>query len=285
MRNNGFCLVVWVALSLTQPGTGAFAVCAQDSAGQADQDLWSLHGCWRDYYLWQYRAYDVRGSDWGNRGFFDACNVNLEYPKHWNATYLLDYGLADNLAQSWHGSVDYERLSNAAHNEFKYELFHTATDDTTIFGSWIHHPGTPNEIQTSCLLYNSSSANGNPASRAGDFMHEGWHGWEQEYNFAGDHFVNPPGGNCTVKGANCDYFYFHGVGAYAFGAMYQTDRTARRIHSPNQAQVEFLCDVADQSQNWVPKSVRLAAQADANARAAQRFINGPGYQCGTPRPW
>src|SRR5260370_27190623 len=114
MRNNGFCVLVGVALSLGQPATGAFAVCAQNSAGQADQDLWNLHGCWRDYYLWQYRAYDVRGSDWGNRGFFDACNVNLEYPKHWNATYLLNYGLADNLAQSLPRSVDYEPLSNAA---------------------------------------------------------------------------------------------------------------------------------------------------------------------------
>jgi len=24
---------------------------------------------------------------------------------------------------------------------------------------------------------------------------------------------------------------------------------------------------------------------DANARAAQRFINGPGCKCGDPRPW
>jgi hypothetical protein len=35
----------------------------------------------------------------------------------------------------------------------------------------------------------------------------------------------------------------------------------------------------------VPASVRLAAAADANTRAAQRFINGPGYSCGDPRPW
>ena len=67
--------------------------------------------------------------------------------------------------------------------------------------------------------------------------------------------------------------------------MYQTDGTANRFHSPNQAQVEYLCDVADQPKAWVPASVRQAAQADANTRAAQRFINGPGYTCGSPRPW
>ena len=62
--------------------------------------------------------------------------------------------------------------------------------------------------------------------------------------------------------------------------MWENDGTANRFHSPNQVQVEFLCDVADQSQSWVPNSVRLRATADANARSAARFINGPGYSCG-----
>jgi hypothetical protein len=35
----------------------------------------------------------------------------------------------------------------------------------------------------------------------------------------------------------------------------------------------------------VPASVRNAAKSDANTRASQRFINGPGYKCGDPRPW
>ena len=39
--------------------------------------------------------------------------------------------------------------------------------------------------------------------------------------------------------------------------MWENDGTANRFHSPNQVQVEYLCDVADQSQSWVPASVRL----------------------------
>jgi hypothetical protein len=35
----------------------------------------------------------------------------------------------------------------------------------------------------------------------------------------------------------------------------------------------------------VPASVVLAAKNDANIRAVQRFINGPGYICGDDRPW
>jgi hypothetical protein len=44
-------------------------------------------------------------------------------------------------------------------------------------------------------------------------------------------------------------------------------------------QVEFLCDAADLSKNWIPASVRIASKADANQRACERFINGPGYKC------
>src|SRR5437588_11732243 len=90
------------------------AVCDQSAASQAAQDLWALHGCWQDFFLGQYQAYDMRGSDWNDRGWNDACNVNLEYPKHWNASFLLTYGLLDNNDQSFHGTVDYRALAEAA---------------------------------------------------------------------------------------------------------------------------------------------------------------------------
>lgn len=268
------------------------AVCDQSNASQADQDLWATHGCWQDYFLWQYQAYDMRGDNWNDRGWNDACNVNLEYPKHWNAAFLLTYGLLDNNDQSFHGTVDYRALAEAASSDFHDSTFQIPTDDTTIFGSYDPN-GSPHAVATSCLLYDAAQPNGNPASRGGDFLHEGWHGWLQKYNWdngpCGGHRCgpqnpgDPPLGNCTWTG--CDYFYFHGIGAYAFGALYQTDGTANRFHSPNQVQVEYLCDVSDQPQWWVPQSVRLAAQADANQRSTARFINGPGYYCGDPRPW
>jgi hypothetical protein len=213
--------------------------------------------------------------------------VNLEFPKHWNAAYLVTYGLQDLNCCSWHGTVDYRALGEAAGSNFHTSLYHTCSDDSCCFGSFNTHFWGPNEISTHCLLYDSTSANANPGSRAGDFQHEGWHGWLDKYNWdngsCGGHRCGTPG-NCTAKDA-CDYFYFHGVGAYAFGALYQTDGTANRFHSPNQVQVEFLCDVAQYSKSWVPKSVQDSAKSDADARAAARFINGPGYKCGDSRPW
>ncbi|HEX8178081.1 MAG TPA: hypothetical protein VF525_00920 [Pyrinomonadaceae bacterium] len=280
-RTKVLCVMLWlICLSAT-----AFGVCNQAQSSQAERDLWNEHGCWQDFFLWQYLAYGVRSGDWSNRGYFDACNVNLEYPKHWNASYLLTYKLNDNLAQSWHGTIDYRATAEAASSNFHNSIYHQATDDTSIYGAF----NPPDQVQTSCLLYdnNKPSANNNPASRAGDYMHEGWHAWFRRYGYNGGggscgHFTGPQGA-CTMDPCGCDYFYFHGVGAYAFGAMWENNGTASRFHSPNQVQVEFLCDIADQSS--APASVKTAARADANARANGRFINGPGYRCGDPRPW
>ena len=277
--------VALAAALIASTSVTAYAVCDQTGVSQADRDLWNTHGCWQDYFLWQYRAYDMRGSDWGGRGWDDACNRFLEYPKHWNAAFLVTYGLIDNNDQSFHGTADYRATAEASSSDFHDSLTHLPSDRTDVFGAFIPQSGA-DQVLTGCLLYNSARTNANPASRAGDFMHEGWHAWLQKYNWnngsVGGHRSGPQG-SCTISG--CDYFYFHGIGAYAFGAMFQTDGTASRFHSPNQVQVEFLCDVADQPQTWVPASVRQSARTDANTRAAQRFINGPGYTCGSPRPW
>lgn len=270
-----------LALTLSVP-VPALALCVQTDASQADKDLWADHGCWQEYFLWQYRAYDMNGTDWANRGWNDACNRNLEYPKHWNAAYLVTYGLLDNNDQSFHGTIDYRATAEARSSNFHDHIRHIPTDDPDVFGSYSRANRT---VATACALYDPTEANANPGSRGGDFMHEGWHAYFHKWGWNnGD--VNghrAMQGNCTIN--SCDYFYFHGIGAYAFGAMWENDGTANRFHSPNQVQVEYLCDVADQPQPWVPNSVRTTAENDANTRAGERFINGPGYRCGDPRPW
>lgn len=52
------------ALSVLLAVASAEAVCNQTAASQADRDLWNTHGCWQEYFLWQYQAYDMRGADW-----------------------------------------------------------------------------------------------------------------------------------------------------------------------------------------------------------------------------
>lgn len=273
-------VAVVLVLGIASP---AEAVCNQTAASQADRDLWNTHGCWHDFYLWHYRAYDTPYSDWKNRGWSDACNSRFEYPKHWNSAYLITYGLQDNWYNSFHGTSDYRAVAEAASSRYHKRIHHKPVDRTDIYGSYSPSSGA---VSTSCLLYNPGESNANPAARAGTMIHEGWHAWYHKYNYkqgsAGGHHPGPQGA-CTING--CDYFYFHGIGRYAFGSLWYTDGTAARFHSPNQVQVEFLCDVADFPKPWVPKSVRETAAADANRRATQRFINGPGYRCGQKRPW
>jgi hypothetical protein len=74
-------LVAAVLLVLGFPSSVG-AVCNQKSASTAETDLWNTHQCWQDFFLYSYQAYDQRSSDWAGRGWDDACNVNLEFPKH-----------------------------------------------------------------------------------------------------------------------------------------------------------------------------------------------------------
>ncbi len=58
-------LVLAVLAALALRAAPARAVCNQSTASQADRDLWNTHGCWQAFFLWQYKAYDMSGSDWG----------------------------------------------------------------------------------------------------------------------------------------------------------------------------------------------------------------------------
>src|SRR4051812_33721362 len=91
MKNN--VLTAIIGLSLLCVTVRANANCDQTSASAADIDLWNIHGCWVDFINYQYQVYAISSDDWGSRGYNDACNVNKEYPKHWNASYLVGYGL------------------------------------------------------------------------------------------------------------------------------------------------------------------------------------------------
>jgi hypothetical protein len=283
--NTKATFVLLLGLSGLTWAVSAHANCDETAASQSDNDLWNIHGCWSDFFNWHYSAFETTSDDWGGRGFNDACNPNKEYPKHWSAAYLMSYGLADDNEHSFHsGQRDYLELGRArSSSQWHAEFRHQASDDTSFFGQWIERTFKVNLVQTSCLLYNFTLPNAGPGSRGGDFAHEGTHAWMDRHGFKPDHFAKA--GTCTLTGNACDYFYFHPVSEYQFGELWIQNGTASRFHSPNQTQVEYLCDVSDFPAAWVPSSVRIQAAQDANTRATSRFINGPGYSCGTVRPW
>jgi hypothetical protein len=253
-----------------------------DGAGSADNDLWSVHNCWWDFVLWQYKAYRMWDSNWKDWGFRDACNIGEPYPKAHNASYLLTYGLTDGIWQ-WHGTLDYRRAGEAwaspNHNTIHYVPANTRAWLAQAQKRFLREDRT----RLSCLLFDIDAVTANPATRAGDYVHEGWHHWQYKRGYSGH--MNGPIGACTMNGRACDWYYWHGVGAYAFGEMHKYTTDGQFFHSPNQAQVEFLCDVSEMSKWWVPTSVRNRGRIEANQRLGSRFRNTVAYRCGDPRPW
>jgi hypothetical protein len=244
----------------------------------ADSDYWYVHGCWVDFINHHIDSYAIGYYDWASRGLNDACNINKEYAKHWSAAILAEYGSTDD-TNCFHGMYDYTQTAQKYSTVYHDDIYHTANDATSLNGYFQTHWLGADEVQTWCPSYDAVYG-ATPGSRAGEFMHEGWHAWQYKYGYSISHL--PTQGNCSSS--SCDWVYFHTVNAYEFGEMWQNNGTASRFHSPNQVQAEFLCDLADFHQWWVPYSVYSAASSDANQRSTTKFVNGPWYLCGSPRP-
>jgi hypothetical protein len=273
-----------VTISLLTASTRLTAQCI-DGTNQAERDLWAIHNCRWDFVLWQYKAYRMSDDDWGGWGFRDACNINLPYPKAVNASYLLTYGLTDNYSLQWHATIDYRHAAEAWGTETHNQIHYIPSTNR----SWLAQAETgrflaEDRTQMGCLLFDNTAGTGNPATRSGDYVHEGWHHWAQKHGYNPSHMDGPIGA-CTLGAGGCDWFYSHGVGAFDFGQMHTYTSDGRFFHSPNQAQVEYLCDIAEVSNSWVPASVRTIARSEANQRLATRFRNRVAYRCGDPRPW
>ena len=241
-------------------------------------DLWATQNCWWDFVLWQYKAYRMFSSEWQDWGFFDACNLNLAYPKAFNASYLVTYGLSDNGFQ-WHGTIDYRAAAEATGSNTHDQIEYVPRRCNDALGKT-----NGDQTELCCTVFDPQQANGTVAIRAATYTHEGWHHWQAKYGYQQDHMTGPIDA-CKEAGPHCDWYYWHGVGAYAFGEMWKYTPDGRFFHSPTQVEAEFHCDVAELSQPFVPRSVREIARWAANYLFDMRFRNAVGYRCGNPRPW
>jgi hypothetical protein len=253
----------------------AFAICDQSGASSSDIALFNAHGCgvklpgtnvWFPRFYYTPFFWDVLAqSGWRDRGFFDACNINKEFTKHWNSAKLLEFGLVDNVNTSWHGSADYIFSARGqAPGSFHSKYFHRARDfqDGTIaLWEFTRNPFADNIVTSFCPLFDPGSPFAVGAYRASAYVHEGWHGWQSKHLYRTSHFAGPKDG-CKVK--SCDYYYWHGVGDFEFGHVFEFTRDGRFFHSPFQIQVEFLCDVVQNADTWVPATVRMEAEVGAN---------------------
>jgi hypothetical protein len=248
-----------------------------DGAGVEENAVFELYGCWRDFYLWGWQAYGLTDDSWDPAGISDACNVALPFAKVLNSVFLINFALSDNHDLQWHSTEDYESSSRAGHNRFHDSYYQRFIEyDGSAFATT--YPGDRTDLH--CPLFNHGAFYATATSRAGTMIHESWHHWQDRHGFVSSHPL-------CAGGNQCDYYYFHGVGDYEFGALdgWDTDSAHFRFHSPRQVQVEFLADLAEMSHPWIPTSVTTMARNYGNLRLANEFVNAVAYRIGDPRPW
>lgn len=254
-----------------------------DCANLEEIIVHNLYGCWRDFYMWGWSAYALTDDSWEGAGLKDVCNTSLPFGKVLNSIFLISYALSDNYIHQWHSTEDYQSSSRAADNRFhgpfyqrfiEYEGSSNATTETGRFAA-------RDRTDLHCPLFNVGAFSDSPSARAGVMLHESWHHWQYKHDFEDTH------PQCGSPPHDCDYYYFHGSAAFDFGTLdgYDTNPNHFRFHSPRQVQVEFLADLAELSQPWLPTIVTQAAKAFGNDRLRNEFVNAVGYRIGDPRPF
>lgn len=134
VRNTRLRLIqalVVVALQLGGIGT-ASAIC-QRTTTLGETSAFGAHGCWTDFIKWYARAYQTLAEDWEPNGYSDACNITKEYPKHWNAVFLINHGITFDhgfFGRAFHSVFDYDQVARARESdEWHNDLRHQEVDN------------------------------------------------------------------------------------------------------------------------------------------------------------
>ncbi|MFI0738827.1 hypothetical protein ACH4PU_12195 [Streptomyces sp. NPDC021100] len=241
-----------------------------------------LYGCWSDLYMWVWQAYQLTDDSWNPAGIGDACNVRLPFGKVVNSAYLINYCLTDNRNSQWHSTEDYQSSSRAADNRFhgpfymRFIQYNGASEADSETGRFAARDRT----NLHCPLFDLGNISDSAGNRASVLLHESWHHWQYKHHFKTDHI-----GGCS--NGECDYYYFHGVGAYEFGQFdrYDTNPSHLLFHSPYQVCAELEGDFAENAKPFVPTVVTQTARNLGNIRLNICFANAVGYRIGDPRPW
>lgn len=234
---------------------------------------------------WARNAYALTDDSWDGAGADDPNDGTLPFGKVLTSIFLITYALSDNHALQWHSTEDYISCSRAGNNRFhgpfymrfiEYNGSAEAEAETRRFAA-------RDRTNLHCPLFNQGSISNFPSHRAGVLLHEAWHHWQLAHGFSGRH--PDKSGSCT--GAECDYYYFHGVGQFEFGALdgWDTNRASFHFHSPYQVEAEFFADLAELAKPWVPDIISKTARDHGNTLLEKYFVNRVGYRIGQPRPW
>lgn len=257
-----FALVIVVSLT-------ALAVCP-NTATPEEHTLWAVHNCDSSFRSWFRDAYNLQSHHWDEGWGWDECNPEFAFPKMLNAGYLIANGLQDETLGPWHSSADYSNWGNAHQDDWRYEPKDedgTNTPYATAYGGvWQF-----DRVEMKCPGFNASAS-----TRAAVILHEATHMVYWRYK----HKANNPVNNCTEPCS--DDWLFHELGEYGYGTLDGTLEDHK--HSMVQIQVEFLCDLAEFPDPWVPFAIAQRARAESTILMNNRIVSPPGWTCGLPRP-
>jgi hypothetical protein len=254
-------LIAIVALVLLPAVAGA--VCP-NTVETDEQTLWNVHNGWTAFRDWFRPYYNFQSDHWGGGWGWDSTDPTQAFPKAWDSAYLITYGLEDWSLGPWHSDPDYYNWASGANHGFRYEPEDSTEAYAKAFWGWF----VTDRVEIMCPSFNSRTA----GVRAGTMLHESSHiMWDL------DHQSNLPGSNCGTTACS-DNWFFHYLNSYSYGSL------AGHEHSMNQIQIEWLCDLAEFGEWWVPATIGLVAQSEANDRMNNRILNPPGWTCGNPRP-
>lgn len=139
---------------------------------------------------------------------------------------------------------------------------------------------------TSFFLPESQNIYGTPSERASDLVHEGMHAHYLGVD-ALDHVSCTNGAHDQNGG--CDHFYSHLKKDFAGDDLWRADSGSHKIPA-YEVQLEFLCDLVDEAQDWVPLALITDAQGTADRTENGHFVDSggnlvrPPYSCGVPSP-
>lgn len=239
---------------------------------------------WPEFYTWAHDAFDLSDDSWDPAGGNETWNGSKPYGKMIHAIYLLAYALRDEYVLQWHARDDYLSAARAADNSYHgpfYLRFINGQDaeasaDTGRFAA-------RDRTDYKCPVFDNGGKSDDPANRASVMVHEGWHHWQYNYGWNGDHLH----GGAITPGLDGDWYYLHKFWQFDFGQLWRYDLQSdpMRFHSPYQIGTEFDGDLAEFSYSWVPVVVQDQARYYGNTRLANQFKNRVTYRIGNPRPF
>jgi hypothetical protein len=237
---------------------------------------------WPEFFSWAAGAFTLDEDDsWDPAGEADPWSARLPYGKMINAIYLVTYALSDNYQSQWHSRSDYLSAARAMASPYHGPFYLRFADGSGEAKAETGRFAARDRTNCHCAMFNYQGPSDDPANRASILVHESWHHWQYHKGYKGDHLT----GGDIAAGLEGDHYYFHRIGDFDFGVLWQYQLSPLLFHSPYQVQCEFDADLAEYSFGWLPVSVAQSARYYGNTRLAQQFLHRPAYRIGQPRPF